>query len=90
MLLKFLGMMDILSGIALFFTHLGVIKYLMLLFIIYLIIKGLIFLPDVASIIDIIVGLYSILVLLGLNVKLTFVIIFYLILKGLFCFIEIS
>jgi len=90
MLIRLLGAMDILSGIFLIMSHFGLTKYLAFIFIIYLVLKGLIFLPDPASIGDIIIGFYMAIVVLGLHISITFVVSLYLIIKGIACYINFS
>ncbi|MFT4282884.1 MAG: hypothetical protein ACMXX6_00480 [Candidatus Woesearchaeota archaeon] len=85
MILKFMGFLDILTAVIMFLFHLGVIEgRLLLSFILYLVIKGLMFKGDTASIIDFIIAIYLIIMYVYPMWLFTILAFFYLFQKGFF------
>ena len=51
---------------------------------IYLIVKGIIFISDIASIIDLITGIYLVLIILGIHSSFSAIFVIWLVQKGIF------
>jgi len=89
MIVKFLGILDVLAAtILLFGTHAP--KTIMMYVAVYLIVKGLLFsfTGDFISIVDVVIGLYAILIKSGHSwAALTLLFSLFLYQKGLFSFI---
>lgn len=85
---KLLSILDMLTGLLLLLFTFGLGGKIILLFAAYLIIKALVFLPDIASIADLIAGLYILLLLIGIGWSiLTWVVVIWLLQKLIFVFI---
>jgi hypothetical protein len=82
---KFMGFLDILTGISLILFNFGLVSgRFMLSFVCYLLIKGLMFKGDVASFIDIIIAVYILFMFFNPITFITVIIMIYLFQKGLF------
>jgi len=89
-MLIILAVLDLISAITLAFVYFGIIiKFLIVASAVYLIVKGLIFLGDPASIIDIIIAL-SLLVSLMITLPKVIILIFgiFLLQKALLSFVS--
>lgn len=84
MILKLFGILDMVAWISLVLFQFGVYKSLLLLFTIYLIIKGLLFLPGLTSTIDIITGIFFLMAFFGIFSILTWILFIFLIQKSFF------
>jgi len=90
--MAFLGLLDLISvGILIATIKVTVPLFLIIIFATYLILKGLIFIKDIASILDIIIGLLLVASLFDLHLAQTPTIIFsaFLALKGLMSLVMI-
>jgi len=81
-LLKLFGIMDMLAWISLILFQFGWYKNLLLIFAIYLIIKGLLFLPGLASIMDISIGVFFMIAFFGTFSIFTWILFMFLIQKS--------
>ena len=83
-MIKLLGIIDL--AIALIFIlvqwDIG-LKYAIIAAI-YLIVKGIIFISDIASIIDLITGIYLVLIILGIHSSFSAIFVIWLVQKGIF------
>ncbi len=84
MILKLLGIMDIIAAIAMVLAHYGLGLSFGLVFAIYLLIKGVAFLPSFVSIMDLICGLFLFLSLVDVNFFFYWVFVLWLLQKGFF------
>ncbi len=84
-IVKFMGILDILTGIALLLFNYGLVSgRFMTSFMAYLILKGVMFKGDLASFIDILIVLYILLMFIYPITILTVIVVLYLFQKGLF------
>ena len=81
MLIWILNALDFIVAINIVALHFGFLQNLAIFSIIYLILKGIIFIVDPFSIIDIIIGVYMILLLFGISTFLTWLFLSYLLYK---------
>jgi hypothetical protein len=85
MVVKFLGVMDLLSAVTVILLHYDIIGWRIgLIFVAYLIIKGWIFREDINSIMDILCGLYMFVMLFGFTTFISWVVAIYLFQKAVF------
>jgi hypothetical protein len=82
--LKLFGFMDFFAWISLVFFQFGLFKNLLLFFSVYLIIKLLIFFPDLMSAVDGITGIFFIFAFFGMFSFITWVLFLFLMQKSLF------
>ena len=83
-MLKLLGIIDLIIALIFILVQWDIgVKYGVIAAI-YLIVKGIIFIFDIASIIDLVTGVYLILVILGLHSAFSVIFIIWLIQKGIF------
>ena len=87
MILLLFGLMDILSGIFLGLSYFGFFKEVSLIFALYLLIKGIIFIKGFASWIDIITAIVFFLVIYGVQGLWVWIFVLWLIQKGFFSFL---
>lgn len=82
MIIKALGVVDILAGLWMLLAHFNIVGWATSsVFVIYLLVKILIF-RDLISFFDLLSGLYFIIILLGAHWVLTYLFVIYLIQKG--------
>jgi len=84
MLVIFLGLLDLLVAINIIGLHFGYLQSLAVFSIIYLVVKGLIFIDDPFSIMDILVAIYIVVLLFGIKIFLTWLFVAYLMYKFIF------
>jgi hypothetical protein len=85
MLIKILGVADLLSAVAVILLHYHIIGWrLGFLFVAYLIIKGWLFRENIASIMDILCGIYMFVMLFGFTTIISWVVAIYLFQKSVF------
>ncbi len=84
MIVKALGIMDLLVGIAFILAQWSFGYYIGLVLAIYVIIKALIFITDFASIIDLIGGIYLLLIIFGIHQIFAVVFLLWFLQKGFF------
>ncbi|MBS3156993.1 hypothetical protein J4442_02355 [Candidatus Woesearchaeota archaeon] len=84
MIVKFLGVMDIIVGIAFILAQWSFGYHIGLILAIYVIIKALIFITDFASIIDLIGGIYLLLIIFGVHQIFAVVFLLWFLQKGFF------
>ena len=84
MIVKFLGVMDIIAGITFILAQWNFGYYVGLILAIYIVIKSLIFITDFASIIDLITGVYLILIVLNIHSAFSVIFVIWLVQKGIF------
>ncbi len=85
MVVKLLGIADLLSALVVVLLHYQIIGWKTgLLFATYLVIKGIIFRKDITSLIDILSGAYMIVLSFGFSTFITWVIAIYLFQKACF------
>lgn len=90
MIFYLLTILDFFAGVSIVLAHYGVLTPISIFFCGYLIIKGLIFIKDIASIIDILAGVYIMFAILGVQTPLYIVFLVYFTLKTLFAFIPFN
>ncbi|MBT7903527.1 hypothetical protein HN587_06715 [Candidatus Woesearchaeota archaeon] len=83
---KILGIGDLITAIVILLFHLEVFSYwrIGIIFVVYLIFKGVLFFPEINSILDILCGAYMLLLIFGFTTFLTWAIIIYLGQKAFF------
>lgn len=86
-LLKFLGLLDILSAVVILILKFGFFVDFGLLLAIFLALKSIIFIKDVASIIDLITAVFFFLAAIGYYFSFTWIFAVWLLQKGLFSLI---
>ncbi len=86
-LLKFLGLLDIVSALVILILKFGFFVDLGLLLAIFLAIKSIIFIKDVASVIDLITAVFFFSAALGYYFSFTWIFAIWLLQKGLFSLI---
>jgi hypothetical protein len=85
MVVKLLGVMDLLSAVAVILLHYDLLGWRIgFLFVAYLIIKGWLFREDINSIMDILCGIYIFVMLFGLTTFISWVVAIYLFQKAVF------
>jgi hypothetical protein len=85
MVVKLLGVMDLLSAVAVILLHYDLLGWRIgFLFVAYLIIKGWLFREDINSIMDILCGIYMFVMLFGLTTFISWVVAIYLFQKAVF------
>ena len=84
MSVKLLGFLDLLIALIFILAQWDIGVKFAVFCAIYLILKGIVFIYDIASIVDMIAGVYLILVLLNIHSAFSFIFILWLIQKGLF------
>lgn len=84
MILFILGVLDLLSGIELFLLNYGIFSGFGLIFGIYLIVKGLIFIKSISSVLDLIGGIVIVLMFYEISVPFYWLFSLWLIQKGIF------
>ena len=87
MIVILLGILDLIVAISLFGLQFGWFSVLAIPSIIYLLVKGIVFIKDPFSIIDIIIAVYIILLLIGIKTFITYIFILYLLYKFFFAFV---
>ena len=83
-LAKIFGVFDILSGIILILLKFGIGVHIGWYFAVYLLVKSLIFIKDVASIVDILAAIFLILALYNIYPYFTWIFVVWLLQKGVF------
>jgi hypothetical protein len=87
MFLKIFGILDLIAGVILILLKFNLVSYTIAwIFIIYLILKGLIFIKSIASILDIVSSVFMILAVYGFYNVITWIFVLWLIQKGFFSF----
>ncbi len=87
MLLKIMGLMDLLAAMIAVFVHIGFLPgNALTIFIAYLAIKGAIFIKSATSVLDLACALYLIVLALGLKTFLVYLVALYLFQKAVFSF----
>ena len=85
MVVKLLGVMDLLSAVAVVLLHYDILGWRIgCLFVAYLIIKGWLFREDINSVMDILCGIYMFIMLFGLTTFISWVVALYLFQKAVF------
>jgi hypothetical protein len=86
MLVKLMGIMDLLSAVAVIMLHYDffITWRIGLIFAAYLILKGWLFRSDIASLLDLLCGIYLFIMLLGFTTFLSWVVAVYLFQKAVF------
>ena len=83
MFAKILGILDIIAALMFIFAKLGIFKLMVVILALYLIVKALAFISDIASFIDLTSGVYLLLILLGVSPILSLLFFLWLLQKGL-------
>lgn len=87
MIVKLLGLMDLLTAIAAVFVQIGFFPPVILkFFMFYLIIKGVIFIKSFSSIADLLCAGYLIAMMFGVKTFLVYIVALYLFQKAVFSF----
>ena len=84
MLLKLMGLMDLLCAITLFFLHFGLFKVLGWVCLGYLILKAFMFIKSWATLVDALGVVFIFLAIFGVFVTPTWIFVFWYFQKGLF------
>jgi hypothetical protein len=85
MVVKLLGVADLLSAIAVVLLHYDILSWRIgLIFVAYLMIKGWLFREDINSVMDILCGIYMFVMLFGFTTIVSWVIAIYLFQKSVF------
>lgn len=85
MVVKLLGVMDLLSAVAVVLLHYDLLGWRIgFLFVAYLIVKGWLFREDINSIMDILCGIYMFVMLFGLTTFISWAVAIYLFQKAVF------
>ncbi|MBW2964549.1 hypothetical protein KY363_03745 [Candidatus Woesearchaeota archaeon] len=85
MVVKLLGVADLLAAVVVVLLHYQVIGWRIgIIFVAYLILKGWLFRVDINSIMDILCGLYMFVMLFGFTTIITWVVVIYLFQKAVF------
>lgn len=84
MILKILGVLDLLSGIVLIVLRFAPLKVIPGLLAVYLIVKSIIFLKNISSVIDLIAAIHIIFAMFGNYYSLTWLFVLWLLQKGVF------
>jgi len=83
-MIKLLGIMDLIIALIFILVQWDIgLKYAIIAAI-YLIVKGIIFITDIASIIDLITGVYLILIVLNIHSAFSVIFVIWLVQKGIF------
>ena len=83
MFAKILGILDIIAALMFIFAKLGIFKLMVVILALYLIVKALAFISDIASFIDLTSGVYLLLILLGVSPILSLLFFLWLLQNGL-------
>lgn len=86
-MIKLFGLLDVLTGLTLTLLYFGLFKAVGVVFAIYLLFKGLVFLKSLVSILDIISGCLILLAVFGHWFVIDWVVVVWLIQKGIFSFL---
>lgn len=86
MIVKLFGILDFISAITLLGLQFNALDVLAIPMIVYLLVKGIIFIKDPLSIIEIIIAIYTIILLTGIKTHLTYLFIVYLLYKAVISF----
>ncbi|MFH1592767.1 MAG: hypothetical protein ABIB47_05365 [Candidatus Woesearchaeota archaeon] len=86
MFIWILNILDLIVAFVLSTTHFGFFPSLIIPTIIYLIIKGVMFIKDPFSIIDLIIAVYLVVLAFGINTFITWIFVLYLIYKTIISF----
>ena len=81
-----LGLLDILSGISLVLLRFQLLESIAWFFVVYLTIKGLMFLPDISSFLDLFASLFILLAILGYYPLVSWLFVIWLLQKGFVSF----
>ncbi len=88
MIVKLFGLIDLFAALIFILVQWDIgIKWAIIMAI-YLIVKSIIFIADIASIIDLITGIYLVLVILGVHSAFSAIFIIWLLQKGFFSIIS--
>ena len=82
MIIKILGLLDIISGVFLGLGYFGFFKEVALVFAFYLLVKSIIFIKGFASIVDLITAVVFFLVIYGINGAWVWIFVLWLLQKG--------
>jgi len=88
MLVKFLGLLDIIAGFIILILKFGFFQEVGLIFALYLALKGLIFIKDISSVIDIITAVFLFLAAINFYFSFTWIFSIWLFQKGIFSLIS--
>lgn len=89
MIVRILGILDLLTAIAAVFVHIGFLPVVILkYFIFYLLIKGVIFIKSLTSIIDLLCGIYLIALYFGFHSFIIYIVGLYLFQKAVISMIS--
>lgn len=85
MIIKLLGLADLLSAVTIVLVHYDIIGWRIgFIFVAYLLIKGWLFRTDINSIMDILCGIYLFVMLFGFTTIISWVVAIYLLQKAVF------
>jgi len=85
MVVKLLGVADLLSAIVVILLHYDILGWRVgIIFVAYLVLKGWLFRADINSIMDILCGVYMFVMLFGFTTIVTWVVAIYLFQKAVF------
>ena len=85
MILKLLGLIDLLAAVIAIFVHIGYLPgNFLYFFIFYLIIKGMIFIKSFSSIGDLLCGIYLLALAFGFKSFLVYIVVIFLFQKSVF------
>ena len=85
MIIKLLGVADLLSAVAVVLLHYHVLAWKIgIVFVFYLLIKGWLFRQDINSVMDILCGIYMFVILFGFTTVVSWVVAIYLFQKAVF------
>lgn len=83
-MIKLLGFIDLIAAFVFILVQWNIGMKIAVIAAIYLIVKSLLFIGDIASVIDLIAGIYLILVLVGVHSAFSFIFVIWLLQKGFF------
>ena len=84
MIAKVFGVLDIIAGITLILLKFSMFEGIGWIAAIYLVIKGIIFLPNIVSVVDIVSGIFIGLAMFGIFNVISWIVAIWLIQKGIF------
>ena len=85
MVVKLMGVMDLLSAVCVVLLHYDILSWRIgLIFVAYLVIKGWLFREDINSVMDLLCGIYMFVMLFGFTTIVTWVVVVYLFQKAVF------
>ena len=84
MIVKFLGVMDLVIAFMFIIAQWGFGYHVGLVLAIYVILKSLLFMPNIASVIDLIGGIYLLLILFGIHHVFAVLFLIWFLQKGFF------